>query len=171
MREIRHQGNFPVGVFRNPGLTLRVGRGVKIIEVWDQGRGKWVKLRRRNTWHPRVWPLSLPNPLIILFKWITEWRDRGMSGRRGGGKEGDKQGVGEESKILRLLGNWRKTHFKVGFYLTCDKAELLRMSHSLGCWPQSKAPVLACSNWSSIQTVMLRMVIPYSVMYHLVYCL
>lgn len=29
MREKRHQGNFPVGVFRNAELTLRVGRGVK----------------------------------------------------------------------------------------------------------------------------------------------
>lgn len=33
MRERKHQGNFPVGVSRNAGLTLRVarlrGRGVK----------------------------------------------------------------------------------------------------------------------------------------------
>lgn len=34
MREIRHQGNVPVGVIRNAGLTLRVGRGV------DQGRSQ-----------------------------------------------------------------------------------------------------------------------------------
>lgn len=26
MREMRQQGNFPVGVSRNAGLTLRVGR-------------------------------------------------------------------------------------------------------------------------------------------------